>query len=327
MVKTATTQHAARSSPGRASSPAKKIGKKKGFSANYAKYSGGLQGAFLKAADKKKRAKTFYLSYKDFKGPKIVRRADGKLCFEHPDNKKNLIEVTTETFASGMARTRQDYELSRGKQPNARMKGMGAKEGFHKDVEANNGAYDPDGQNMHKWTSAIYWGTDESRGMSGTVNERGFDFIHGKTVMGDKAFDKHDFGVDDVEREVHDLVSDSEEEGDDDEMEEEDEEEEDEEEVVEEEVVEEELEEGELEEIDEGGMMTAAGLIPKLSEKQIRSIVSKAKSGNKQAVQLSALENGTTAQIKNLHKRLHLAETDAKDHAERVDDITAAWGL
>ena len=26
----------------------------------------------------------------------------------------------------------------------------------------------------------------------------------------------------------------------------------------------------------------------------------------------------------NLHKRLHLAETDAKDHAARVDDITAS---
>jgi hypothetical protein len=30
--------------------------------------------------------------------PIIVRRADGR-CFEHPDNKKNLIEVTTETLA------------------------------------------------------------------------------------------------------------------------------------------------------------------------------------------------------------------------------------
>jgi hypothetical protein len=323
MVKTATTQSAARSSPGLASSPTKKISKK-AFSANYTKYSGGLQGAFLKHADQKKRAKTFFIRFKEEKGPKIVRRADGKLCFEHPDNKKNLIEVTTETFASAMARARQDYELSRGKQPNSRMKDMGAKEGFHKDVEANNAAYDPDGQNMHKWTSAIYWGTDESRGTSGTVNESGFGFITNKTVMGDEdgaAYDKRDFGVDDVEREVHDLVSDSEEEeGDDDEME-------DEEEVVEEEVVEEEVVE-ELEEIDEGEMMTAAGLIPKLSVKQIRSIVSKAaKSGNKQAVQLSALENGTTAQIKNLHKRLHLPETDAKDHAERVDDIPAAWGL
>ena len=67
--------------------------------------------------------------------------------------------------------------------------------------------------------------------------------------------------------------------------------------------------------------------IPQLSVKQIRTIVSKAKSGNKQAVQLSALENGTIAQIKNLHKRLHLPDTDAKDHAARVDDITAAWGL
>ena len=92
---------------------------------------------------------------------------------------KKLLEVTPETFASAMKRTCQDYELSRGRQPNARMKGMGAKEDFHKNVEANNDAYSPDGQNMHKWTSAIYWGTDESRGMSGTVNESGFDFITG----------------------------------------------------------------------------------------------------------------------------------------------------
>lgn len=95
---------------------------------------------------------------------------------------------------------------------------------------------------------------------------------------------------------------------------------------------EEELEDGEIdeevvEELENRETTTVATSIPQLSVKQIRTIVSKAKSGNKQAVQLSVLENGTTAQIKNLHKRLHLAETDAKDHAARVDDITAAWGL
>ena len=46
--------------------------------------------------------------------------------------------MTPETFNSAMARTRQDYELPRGKQPNARMEGMSAKTGFHKNVMANN---------------------------------------------------------------------------------------------------------------------------------------------------------------------------------------------
>ena len=312
-----------RSSPGRASSPAKKSGKKKTFSSTYHKYSGGLQDALKKHAGLKQRAKTFHLRYKGFKGPKIVRCADGKLCFEHPDNTKNKIEMTPETFASAMARARQDYELARGKQPNARMKGMGAKDGFHKNVEANNAAYSPDSDTMHKWTSAIYWGTDESRGMSGTVNERGFDFMTGKTVMGDEdglAYWKHDFGVEDVEREVVDLVSDLEDEDEDEDEDEEEEEEEDDDDDVDDEEME---EVEELEEFEDGEIAD----IPQLSVKQIRSIVSKAKSGNKQAVQLSALEKGTTAQIKNLHKRLHLSDTDAKDHAARVDDITAAWGL
>ena len=84
-----------------------------------------------------------------------------------------------------------------------------------------------------------------------------------------------------------------------------------------------ELSEEVVEELEDGEITD----IPQLSMKQIRSIVSKAKSGNKQAVQLSALEKGTTAQIKNLHKRLLLSDTDAKDHAARVDNITAAWGL
>ena len=113
-------------------------------------YATGLQRSFNAHAESKKSAKVFYLRYKGFKGVKIVRRPDGKLCFEHPDNPNNLIEVTPETFASATARVRQDYELSRGKQPNARMKGMGAKEGFHKNIEANNDAYSPDGKNMHK---------------------------------------------------------------------------------------------------------------------------------------------------------------------------------
>ena len=77
----------------------------------------------------------------------LVLRAAG-FVFEHPDNPENLIEVTPETFESAMARTRQDYELSRGKQPNARMEGMSAKGGFHKNVMANNDSCCPNGKDM-----------------------------------------------------------------------------------------------------------------------------------------------------------------------------------
>ena len=51
------------------------------------------------------------------------------------------------------------------------------------------------------------------------------------------------------------------------------------------------------------------------------------KRGNKKAVQQPALDLGTVAQIKNLHKRLHFPESDAKSHTVRVGDIRAAWGL
>ena len=68
---------------------------------------------------------------------------------EHPGNPENLIEVTPETFKSAMARTRQDYELSHGKQPNARTQGMSAKESFHKNVMANNDTCDPNGKDMN----------------------------------------------------------------------------------------------------------------------------------------------------------------------------------
>ena len=92
----------------------------------------------------------------------LVLRAAG-FVFEHPDNPENLIEVTPETFESAMARTRQDYELSHGKQPNARMEGMSAKEGFHKNVMANNDTCDPNGKGMNKWTQSFCWCTNKSR--------------------------------------------------------------------------------------------------------------------------------------------------------------------
>ena len=87
---------------------------------------------------------------------------------------------------------------------------MGAKEGFHKNVEPNNPHYDKDGEVMAKWTMSIYWGTDDSRCMSGTVNEYGYDFSNGKTIMtadDGYAYSKEDFGIEDVVRGVHDLVS------------------------------------------------------------------------------------------------------------------------
>ena len=52
---------------------------------------------------------------------------------------------------------------------------------------------------MTKWTMSTYWGTDDSRGMSGTVNEYGYDFSNGKTVMtadDGYAYSKEDFGID-----------------------------------------------------------------------------------------------------------------------------------
>ena len=64
-----------------------------------------------------------------------------------------------------------------------------------------------------------------------------------------------------------------------------------------------------------------------LTVTQILKIVPRVKRGNKKPVQQSALDIGTTTQIKNLHKRLHLQESDAKSHTVRVGDIRAAWGL
>jgi hypothetical protein len=385
-------------SPGRASSPAKGKKKVQHFS-KYHEYATGMQGKFHAHAENKKSAKVFYLRFKGFKGVKIMRRTDG-FVFEHPDNKKNLIEMTNETFASAMARARQGFELARGKQPNSRMKGKSAKEGFHKNVKANNDAYDPDGDIMNQWTKSIYWGTNESRGTSGTVNESGFDFIQGKTVLGDEdgaAFDKRDFGIEDMEREVCNLGSDSEGEEEDDEMEDEDEDSEDseeevvededsEEEVVEEEVVEEEEEDSEEEddseeeeddsEEEEDGVevmveqqedddddddsdddsssedddcnnnplralqlaMQQEPLAPPqqvpqvapqakdISIKSLKSIVRKAKGSKKVDLMKSAIEVGTTAQLKNLHKSLGLVGS-VDNPAEVKARITASWGF
>ena len=56
--------------------------------------------------------------------------------------------------------------------------------------------------------------------MSCTVNEYGYDFSNGKTIMtadDGYAYSKEDFGIEDVVREVHDLVSSDDESGDEDE--------------------------------------------------------------------------------------------------------------
>jgi len=60
---------------------------------------------------------------------------------------------------------------------------------------------------------------------------------------------------------------------------------------------------------------------------QILKIVPRVKCGNKKTVQQSALHLSTIAQMQNLHKRLHLTESDAKSHTVRVGDIRAARGL
>ncbi|MEC7291216.1 MAG: hypothetical protein VXW22_14090, partial [Pseudomonadota bacterium] len=49
-----------------------------------------------------------------------------------------------------------------------------------------------------------------------------------------------------------------------------------------------------------------------LTVTQILKIVPRVKRSNKKAVQQSALDLGTIAQIKNLQKRLHLQESDGK---------------
>ena len=100
---------------------------------------------------------------------------------------------------------------------------MGAKEGFHKNVEPNNPHYNKDSKVMAKWTMSIYWGTDDSRCMSGTVNEYCYDFSNGKSVMtvdDDYAYSKEDFWIEDAMREVVDPMS-SDDESDDDEEDEE----------------------------------------------------------------------------------------------------------
>ena len=140
--------------------------------------------------------------------PRRGRHAAG-FVFEQQDNPKNLIEVTPETFNSAMARTRQDYELSHGKQPNARMEGMSAKGGFHKNVMANNDSCDLNGKDMNKWTQPVHWGTNESRGTPGTVNGVGYGSFAGMAVLGGggcAASGKRDCGIGDMESEAHDLA-------------------------------------------------------------------------------------------------------------------------
>jgi len=182
-------------------------------SKTYPKYGAALYHKFVAHAEKQKGKRVFYMRYKQHKGPKI-ERVGGELCFVHPDNPKNKFKVTEKNFTCAMLRTRHDYELARGKQPNMAKKGCSFKEGFHKNVKPNNVTYNAAGEGMAKWKTAAYWGDDETRGTSGTVNEKAFDFITG--TVNEKAFDfitGKIVHIADVEREVHDLC-DSEEEGD-----------------------------------------------------------------------------------------------------------------
>jgi hypothetical protein len=247
-----------------------------------------------------------------------------------------------------MVRARQDYERARGKQPNMAKKGCSAKEGFHKNVKPNNVTYNDAGEGMAKWKTAAYWGDDETRGTSGTVNEKGFDFVAGKIVMGDDdgfAYDKHDFDIADVKREVHDLCdSGSDMDEGDKEVEEEDEdseaaaedaaaEEEEEEEVEEEEPAESADETSDDEEEDLLAMVHAAAHTPAavfakdLTIKQIKGIVKSAAGSNKIAVKLSALERGSLAALKKLHQRVGLGTSGAIDRNELAAAIGQHWAL
>ena len=66
----------------------------------------------------------------------------------------------------------------------ARMEGMGAKEGFHKNAMANNDSCDLNGKDMNKWTQPVHWGTNESRGTPGAVNGAGYGSLAGMAVLG-----------------------------------------------------------------------------------------------------------------------------------------------
>ena len=144
---------------------------------------------------------------------------------------------------------------------------------------------------MAKWTMAIYWGTDDSRGMSGTVNEYGYDFSNGKSVMtadDGYAYSKEDFGIEDVVREVHDLVSSDED-----------------------------------EQMEPAEAPVEVQDRVDLTVKQIKSIVPKAKGSKKKDVQRSAMEVATYAQIKKLHKRLGFRD-NANTQAVRLN-IAHLW--
>jgi len=311
-------------------------------SKTYCKYGAALYGKFVAHADKQNTKRVFYVRYKEHKGPKI-ERVGGELCFVHPDNKKNKFKATAMNFTCGMLRARHDYELARGKQPNMAKKGCGAKEGFHKNVKPNNVTYNAAGEGMARWKTAAYWGDNKTRGTSGTVNEKGYDFIAGKIVMADDdgyAYDKHDCDIADVKREVHDLCDSGSDmdEGDEEveEGEEEDEDSEAEEEEDEEEEQEQEQEESADETSDEDedllAMVHAAAHTPAvfakdLTVKQIKGIVKSAAGSNKNAVQLSALERGSLAALKKLHQRVGLGTSGATDRNELAAAIGLHWGL
>jgi hypothetical protein len=64
-----------------------------------------------------------------------------------------------------------------------------------------------------------------------------------------------------------------------------------------------------------------------LSVAQIKSAVPKAKGQAKDAIKLSAIENGTLAQLRNLHKLMGLGITVATDRDKLANELSLAWGL
>ena len=337
----------AKGGKGKAAAKPKTAAPIKTASTRYLLLGGGLYGKLMAlAADLPKgKVQVIHLRYHERNGPAITCERTGNLTFKHPDNKKNEFAVTADNLTSAMQRARHDYELAQGKQPNYKIKGMGAKEGFAKNVEPNNVAYSDTGEIMHKWKSATYWGDNDKRGTSGTVNEIGFDFKT-KTIKGSKegtikmetgkggfsfseSYDKHDFNIANAEREVHEVS--------DDDSEEEDEE------MAEEEVEDDSADSDDSDDEDDansaGNALAAVNSVPvappvaqvalakDLTLKQIKGIVKAAAGANKAAVKLSALELGSLAQLKNIHKRVGLGASAATDRDALAATLRQSWAL
>jgi hypothetical protein len=83
----------------------------------------------------------------------------------------------------------------------------------------------------------------------------------------------------------------------------------------------------EMEEEEEEEQGADAPTIADLSVAQIKSIVRKAKGRDKNTTKLSAIEHGTLAQLKNLHRRMGLGIATLADRNELANALSLAWGL